>query len=244
MDLGKRLFRFQKYDLIKGVVVFWLVMLLVNIASILASLKISQDTILGPMIRNQGSISFAASNFFAVFIFFIIYGLEMYYAKFNLAMAFGSTRKDFYVNTIFNNLIVVIIFALMQAILLKAEFYIMSNIGLKPIIDYAWFNIIEDSIVRVTTVNALLFLLLASISNFFGVMQYRFSYKFWIGLGISLFFLQRTINLIGKITDAFINYQEALNYVGLTMPLIAVLMLIIVSFYIIGFLFIKGTNIK
>ena len=47
-------------------------MLLVDIAPMVISLSRGSDFIQGPMIINQGSISFVASNFFPIFIFFVI----------------------------------------------------------------------------------------------------------------------------------------------------------------------------
>ena len=244
MDLNKRMFRFLKYDLIQGLGVFWLVMLLVNILSVVMSFTIVSNSTIGPMISDQGSISFVGGNFFAAFIFFIIYGLEMYYEKFTLAIGFGGTRKNFYLNVLIDNLIVVLSFATVQTILLKLEYYIISKSIYKPIVEYGWFNILEDNILSIILILSFVFLVLVSITNLIGVLQYRFSYKFWISLGVFALFLQMTTNFIGRNIENFIDYLTNLDYATPTLNIVAGGSLIILLAYSIGFLFIRKANVK
>ena len=244
MDLNKRMFRFQKYDLVQGVGVFWLVMLLVNVLSVVMSFTIVSNSAIGPMIIDQGSISFVGGNFFAAFIFFIIYGLEMYYEKFSLAIGFGGTRKNFYLNVLVDNIIVVLIFAAIQTILLKLEYYIISKSIYEPIVEYGWFNILESNILSIILILSFVFLVLVSITNLIGVLQYRFSYKFWISLGIFILLAQMTTNFVGRNIEIFIDYLTNLDYAAPTLNVIAGGSLIILLAYSIGFLLIKKANIK
>lgn len=244
MDLNKRMFRFQKYDLIQSLGIFWLVMLLVNVLSLGMSFTIVSNMNIGPMISDQGSISFVGGNFFAAFIFFIIYGLEMYYEKFTLAVGFGGTRKNFYLNVLIDNFIVVLIFAAIQTILLKLEYYVISKSIYEPLVEYGWFNILEDNIFLIILILSFVFLVLVSITNLIGVLQYRFSYKFWISLGVFVLFLQMTTNFIGRNIETFIDFLNNLDHTTPTLNLVSPGILIILVTYTIGFLFIRKANIK
>lgn len=244
MEINKRMFRFLSYDLIRGVGIFWTIMLLVDIAPMVISLSKGSDFIQGPMIINQGSISFVASNFFPIFIFFVIYSLEMYYEKFSLAVGFGGTRKRFYQNLIINNIIVVLIFATIQTILLKLENLILSNSTIKPIVDFGWFNIKSDSILQIILTLSFVFLTLVSITNLIGVLQYRYSYKFWISLGIFILIIIRTSNLIGRFISRIIYHMTNIDYIIPNPNIVLVGVLIIIVTYTLGFIFIRKANIK
>ncbi len=244
MGSNKRMFRFLKYDLVKSIGAFWLVILTVNVLSGVMAFSMNTNSTIGPMIADQGHISFVGANFFAAFVFFIVYGLEMYYENFSLAIGFGGTRKNFYLNVIINNIIVVLIFATLQAIFLKLEYYIISKSAFNPIVEYGWFNILEDNILSIILILSFVFLMLASITNLLGVLQYRFSYKFWISLGVFVLLIQTFTNFIGRCIEIFINYVTNLDYTAPSLNLVAVGILIILAAYSIGFLLIRKANIK
>ncbi|MDR7870898.1 MAG: hypothetical protein RIN55_08575 [Tissierellaceae bacterium] len=250
MDANKRMFKFMSHDLIKGAGMFWLVMIIVNIASYLIPYLISSNTVIGPMIRAGQSMTYAGSNFFAVFIFFIVYSIEMYYENFTLAIGFGGTRKNFFINLLINTLIIVLLFATIQIILLKIDYHVVSFMGYEPIVEYGFFNISEDNILSNILSLSFIFLVQVSITNFIGVMQYRFSYKFWIGLGIFVLLSQRITNFIGRFFGGIVDYDHFIgilsegNFISSNQSFFAIGLIIMLVAYSIGYAFIRRANVK
>lgn len=249
MDTNKRMFRFVNYDLIKGSAIFWLVMLIVNMSSMLIPYIIGANTIVGPMIKDGFTMSFTGSNFVAVFIFFIVYGLEMYYENFSLAVGFGGTRRNFYINAILSNIIIAILFSSIQIILLKIDNYIVSLLGYKPIVDFGLFNL-RDSIFSSVIILAFMFLVLVSITNLLGVMQYRFGYKFWVVLGIFILTNQLITNFIGRFFGSIVDIDQFIDFIKDEIPvfsnygIFSIGFSIIIAAYSIGFIFVRRANIK
>lgn len=244
MGTNKRMFQFLKYDLIHDIGVFWFVLLIVNVLSSVITFSVSTNNSIGPMIIDQGSISFVGSNFFAAFVFFIVYGLEMYYEKFSLAIGFGGTRKRFYLNVLIDNLLMVLMFSVIQVILLRLEYHIISMSSYNPLVEFGLFNISEDSILSIIFSLSLVFLILASITNLIGVLQYRFGYKFWVGLGIFVLASQMITNFIGRNFEIFFDFITGGIVVNSIQGFITVGFLIILLAYAIGFLFIRKADIK
>lgn len=244
MDTNKRMFRFLNYGLVKGVGIFWIIMLIINTISIGISFSTAPNFTQGPMIIDQGTISFVASNFFAIFIFFIVYNIEMYFESFSLAISFGGTRKRFYINLLISNIMMALIFATIQIILLKIEYFIMLNSVFEPIVEFGWFNIREDGIFSSIFSISFVLLALLSITNLIGALQYRFGYKFWVGLVIFVIFDQWTFNLIGRFIRRFMFYITDLDYVIPNQNIIMAGFLIILLGYGIGFLLTSKVNIK
>lgn len=240
MEANKRMYRFLSYDLIKGSGTFWIVMILVNlITGVLASYS-NLNPIIGPMIRDEVHISFAGSNIFAVFIFLIVYCIEMYYESFSLAIGFGATRKNFYINAIINNFIIALIFGIIQIVLMKIDIYIVSRLGLQPFVDYGLFNLEKDSLAVSILLLSFVFFIFISVMNLIGILQYRFSYKFWIGFGIFVFVSQILTNGIGRLIKGITNLQVIFS-IG---SFLSIGILIILLAYSIGFFLIRKVNIK
>lgn len=234
------MYRFLSYDLIKGSGTFWIVMILVNlITGVLASYS-NLNPIIGPMIRDEVHISFAGSNIFAVFIFLIVYCIEMYYESFSLAIGFGATRKNFYINAIINNFIIALIFGIIQIVLMKIDIYIVSRLGLQPFVDYGLFNLEKDSLAVSILLLSFVFFIFISVMNLIGILQYRFSYKFWIGFGIFVFVSQILTNGIGRLIKGITNLQVIFS-IG---SFLSIGILIILLAYSIGFFLIRKVNIK
>ena len=238
------MFRFLSHDLIKAIGAFWGVMLIVNTLSSIFTLSLNSNVMIGPMIRDGQLISFAGSNIFAAFIFFIAYGIEMYYENFSLAVGYGGTRKNFYRNVIVINLMVVLLFGVIQTILLKIDNYIVSMMGYEPLVEFGLFNIREDRMLYSIFLLSFIFLITASIMNLVGVLQYRFGYKFWIGLGIFALASQMITNFIGRYFEVFFDFITGSIVVNSIKGFITVGFLIILSAYAIGFLFIRKADIK
>ena len=91
---------------------------------------------------------------------------------FPLALNFGATRKDYYKSTIISNLLVVLIFAIIQSIIQIVDKHLITSIGLHSLI-FGMFNTATDNIFLYHTCFSMIFLALSSITNLLGVFQYR-----------------------------------------------------------------------
>lgn len=184
MDSTKRTFKFQNRDLKKSIGIFWTVILIVNLLSGILFISYNNNIIYGTSIKGSGSTSFIGANMMSIFIFIIIYGILMYYEKFALALSFGVTRKDFYKSMIVNNILVALIFGIMQGGLHFIEKYVLEAFGYKTMVEFGIFNTSTDNILFIVLSLSALFLTFLSVTNLLGVFQYRFGYKFWIGFGV------------------------------------------------------------
>lgn len=250
MEANKRMYRFLNYDLIKGMGIFWLVMIIVNIFTGILALYFNSTVILGPVIRDEFHISFAGSNIFAVFIFFIIYCIEMYYENFTLAIGFGGTRKVFYKNIIINNITTALIFGIIQILLIKIDIFIVPRLGLQPFVEYGLFNLDKDSTIVSILLLSFVFLVFISLMNLIGILQYRFSYKFWIGFGLFIFVSQALTDFIGRLFGGIVDFDNFMEIVKkiIVFPagggLLVVGTLLIFLSYLIGYILIRRATIK
>ena len=90
---------------------------------------------------------------------------------------------------------------------------------------------------------ASIFLFLASIMNIVGILQYKYTYKFWIGFGIVAlitlsFFIPSITKLFLTIKDLFIYLLPVLGVY--TIPLASILMSAVL--YTIGYTLFKKVN--
>jgi hypothetical protein len=187
MDSIKRIFKFQNRDLKKSIGAFWLIILMVNVLSSILSISYNGNIIYGLNAKGGEAISFIGANMMSIFIYIIIYGIIMYYEDFALALSFGVTRKDFYKSAIVNNILVALISGTIQGGLHLIEKNFFEIPGHKLMTEFGIFNTATDNILFVVLSLSVLFLTLLSISNLLGVLQYRFGYKLWIGVGIVAF---------------------------------------------------------
>ena len=184
MDSTKRIFKFQNRDLKKSIGAFWLIILIINLLSSILSISYNGNIVYGLNAKGGESISFIGANMMSIFIYIIIYGIIMYYEDFALALSFGATRKDFYKSAIVNNMLVAIIFGIIQGGLHLIEGYFFKTSGYKLMTEFGIFNTATDNILFIIFSLSVLFLALLSLSNLLGVLQYRFGYKLWIGVGV------------------------------------------------------------
>lgn len=238
MGLNKRLFIYLTKEQLKSVGVFWLIMTLVNTFAIIVTFYMTKDWVFGPIIKSGQYLSFAGSNIFAVLIFFIIYGFVMYYESFSLAAGFGATRKNFYIQAIVSNFTVSLISGIIQIILLKLDNIATAKIGYKPMVDFGLLNMNDNTIVNILLIS-FIFLVFVSLGNLLGVLQYRFSYKFWIGFGIFVFVMQLFTNLLGMLFNGLGVLANAILNGGVFVGLI-----VIILAYSIGFILIRNVNVK
>lgn len=244
MDSTKRVLKFQTYGMKKSVGVFWSVLLTINIFTYILIGYFNSNIRIGIFDSRTNTFSIVAGNIMPIFIFLIVYGIVMYHEDFALALNFGVTRKDFYKSVIFNNLLVILIFSVIQSTLQVIDKNIMGLLGYKPMVEFSIFNISTDNIWFIMLTLALLFLTIASITNLLGILQYRFGYKLWIGLGVVFTVGQImgnfTIKTIIALSEILLWLQGKLHY-----PTVLIIgFAIIIICYILGYFLIKKANIK
>ncbi len=87
--------------------VFWLIMLGLNILAYIANYYIGKNSrIFYFAIGNNGTISIAGVNINIAVYALIGYGIAVYYEHFPMTIGFSGTRKDFYRSVIVNNSII------------------------------------------------------------------------------------------------------------------------------------------
>lgn len=244
MDATKRAFKFQKYGFKKSVLVFWSVLLTLNILTYIVMIYFNPHIRIGLFSGEEDVFSIVGGNIMPIFIFFIVYGIIMYHEDFSLALSFGVTRIDFYKSVIVNNILVVLIFASIQAVLQTIDKYIIGYLGYKPMVEFGLFNTATNNILFIVLTLSLLFLTFISITNLIGVLQYRFGYKFWIGFGIVAITLQITSNVLTSLVVGLSNIYGWLSSRLHSSTTMILAFLVIIVCYILGYVFIRKANIK
>lgn len=246
MDSIKRAIRFQNSDLKKSIGYFWLVIIIVNILTTSIAIYSNFKTRIGIFDGIGDAYSITGSNIMPILIFFLIYGIVMYHEDFTLALGFGVSRKNFYISAMINNLIVALSFALIQATIQKIEGFSVRFLGYDLIVEYGLFNIARDNLLYLVFIFTLLYLAIISITNLLGVLQYRWGYKFWIGVGISILLwtsLDRNAvatKAIGRFLNSYL--WSAAEHRTLNI-LIFSLFTALIS-YALGYAFIKEADLK
>lgn len=235
MNSLKRSIRFLSIDMKQSLAWFWGVMLLIDIASYVL-MSIYDNRYFG--ISNSQTISVAGANMMPIFIFFIIYVYTTYYEDFPLALGFSITRKDFFKAFILDNIIVGLLFSIIQTILMKADIGMIIRLGLEPMVDFGFFNIASDSSIFIVISLFTLLLALTSIMNLIASLNYRFGYKFWITIGI---IFSITSIFLGV---AYFGFIEMIFAWRIDMTKLLVLGLTIIAMYFLSYLVVINTNIK
>lgn len=253
MDSIKRIFKFQNRDLKRSMGAFWGIILIINLLSSILSISYNGNIIYGLNATGGESISFIGANMMSIFIYIIIYGILMYYEDFALALSFGVTRKDFYKSAIVNNMLVAIISGIIQGGLHLIEKSLFKVSGYKLMTEFGIFNTATDNILFIILSLSVSFLALLSISNLLGVLQYRFGYKLWIGLGVVLLVVMNSVGL-GFLTNSTemitkIHQWGYLMFTGLysifdVWSIFIIEIFISIICYFIGYFFILKANIK
>lgn len=242
MTALKRAIKFQRIDFLKGVGVFWAVMLLLNIVSYLVNKNFGEGTIFyGIHNFSSGSMStmsIAGANMWPAFIFFIVYCYEMYYEYFPIAVSFSTTRRDFYKSVAIDNIIVSIVFALIQGILMKLDIIAIKALGFIPLTDFGIFNTQKDSLIFIILSLFAVFLFVVSIINLLALLNYKIGWKLWIivGLLVSLFVGVGITFVFGVLTWIMTIRIDLRQLIILIIP--------IILSYLAGFMVVKNTNIK
>lgn len=240
MSTNSRLFRYLSSNSLRELGTFWLIIIIVNVflTSIFALSSIEIDLILGNVIINEEVMSVAGSNTFAVFVFFIIYGIVMLHQNFPLTAGFGVTRKNFYINVIVNNIMIALMSGVIQIILIKMDNIVISNLGHEPMVEFGLFNM-NDSIILNILLVSFVFLVFTSLTNLLGVLQYRFGVKFWIGLGVFVFVMTLFGSSIGILFRGLFEIASVIANGGILIGIVVILLA-----YIIGFMLIRRVIVK
>ena len=247
MDSTKRIFRFQKRDLIKSVGIFWLVIFQINIISYILTSKLGSNVRIGLSVSDNNLLSMAGSNMVTIFIFFMVYGIVMYHESFALALSFGITRKDFYKSVIVNNFMVAMIFAIIQGLLQLMDKNIVESLGFNPMMEFGIFNTSKDIIFIIILALFALFLIFGSISNLFGVLQYKFGYRLWIGLGIVGLLglvVENNFHLTTSLFKVFTGIYHWLESIFNNLAILPLGLFVMAVTYSLGFLIIRKIDIK
>ena len=240
MDNIKRVIKYQIDDIKIVLSIFLGIILALNIISFLLYLKF--NNLYFGIKANQG-VSIAAGNFVSIFILFIVYNYVMYYESFPIAISFSITRKNFYKSIILNNISIALIIALFQGISFKIEPYIIRNIGMVPIQNFAMFNTETDSLFYIVLMMFLIFLVFVSLWNPVAVLNYKFGYKLWIVL-VSIFiigFLILGFNIFYLLSEIF--SASWLNYKTNLFSIMSLVLSSVIC-YVISYFVILKTNVK
>jgi hypothetical protein len=210
-------------------------MLLVNI---LSYLFFYNDLATGAMINDINDISIAAANLLTIGIYLLINWIVMYRENLSLALSFGITRKDYYKSIIINNIKIGLVFSIIQSVLQILDGYMMEYLGYNPLVEFEIFNTVTDNMFFIILALFICFSAIISIVNLIGILQFKFGYKLWIGIGV-IFVLSQIIvnNFMQNVFTifSFINFGRGLLFL--------ILIIISILAYIIGYSLIKKISI-
>lgn len=244
----KRQLKFQVMDSKNAFIIFWCIVLAVNIlfyylngiAEINTSIGTSDSiwTAANGGFITTTYINVAASNIFAIWVFIIVYNMVMYYETFPTAIGFSSTRKNFYLGAVAVNGILCFAMAVIEGVLLKLDKYFIRAVGRQPLDELLMFNLQKDSIIYVILVLFVLFISCSAVFNLLGTILYKFGYKSWfVFLAIAFihgnFVPKNYFEIIGKFFafNNFISFSARFIFISLVM-------------YAIGWLLVKRQNIR
>lgn len=243
MDSTKRMIKFQNYGDRKSLEVFWLIMIAINIFSYILNYYIGTNSkAFYFSIGNSSTMSVAGLNVSVAFIYLLVVGICMYYKYFPIAIGFSVTRKSFYKSVIVSNITTCLTMAIISGLLLKVDRFIITAIGREALVDFTFFNIIDDNIIYIIFSLFIQFLITISISNFFGVLLYRLgAVKFWGGVLLLFIVIQSNHFKIVK------NILDSLGKIFTTRitPINLIYLLIIgLILYSLGYFIIMRTDVK
>lgn len=192
MESTKRAIKFQLNESKISILVFWLVILIVDIFALLMS-RITDISIglndISIGINNDGYgqglsiLSLMAINFIPIIIYYITYSFELYYKNFPISLSFSVTRKDFFKSMMINNILVAFIASIMQSLLMKIDPILVRFIGKEPYYEFGVFNTQTDNILYIMITIFTISILFIAIWNLIAALNYKFGPKFWIALG-------------------------------------------------------------
>jgi len=243
MNPTKRIIKYQNKEVKKFLTGFWLTMLVVNIFGYMANYYIGKNSKMFYFsLGDDGTMSIAGINIMAAFYALIGYGIAMYYEHFPIAVGFSGTRKSFYKSVIINNCINSLSIAAISALLLKIDRFIINAIGKEPLVDFRFFNTVNDNILFIIFSLFIGFFTLLSLVNIIGVLLYKLgAAKFWIGTLVLFIFVSANDFIILK------TIENSIRQIFMTrITPISLIYIIIINFIFnaLGYFILRKTNIK
>ncbi|WP_032123163.1 hypothetical protein [Clostridium amazonitimonense] len=244
MEGFKRQLKFQYLDAKKAFVVFWAIVLLSDVLFHVLNYTTNINSKFGiywsePNI-NQDSVNVAGGNAMSILIFILVSCVVMYYKSFPAAIGFSSTRKDFYKGVIGYNVMISLAMSVIEAVLLKADRFIVRAMGGEALTDLMYFNCETDSIFYIIIIVFLLTLLFTSMFNLVGIFVYKIGYKFWIGFGI-LFMMVGNIKILSTAILSFATFIASYNdFITFFIKVIITIVLL----HVIAWGFVRKLSIK
>lgn len=226
MENIKKQVKFQFLDTKKPFLIFWGIVILINILSYITNFYFDSVNI-GIHINNQYAV--VSSNYVSIGIFLMVVGIIMYTETFNAAMEFGSTRKDYYSGSIIFYASISLAMVIVQTVLLKIEEILVGIAGVS-IYQGDGFNSIKLFFT---------FLLICSAANLFGVIFYKWGYWIWAFI---------TVGTLAFITVGFL--REGIVYLFITIfasstPLFSLYLTILSAiFFLAGWLLVRKVDVK
>lgn len=220
MEALKRQIRFMIKDSKRSFIIFWVVVILVNIAGYILNANFNgrYGTIsfgmakVGVSVNEGGLINVAGSNIIAIGIYMIVSNMLMYYENFPTAIGFSSTRKDFYKALIIHNSLLCAAMTAIEVVLLKIDNIIIEAIGKQPLEDFIYFNTKENNIFYIFIIVFLMFMAFCAVFNLLGALLYRYGYKLWIVLGVLVMIVGNIDNLSRIIKAIFLYVYDYNNF--------------------------------
>lgn len=249
MEGLKRQLSYQIYDSKNAFIIFWAVIILVNILSgflnvysaVLFNAPSSEEFsfTIGAMEGSQ--LSIAAGNLGAIAIFIIVYNMIKYYESSPTAIGFSSTRKDFYIGAVILSILLCLGMSIVEGILFKLEIPILKAMDREPLYEQMFLNTQKDSLIFIIIMLFIILILFSSLFNLLGILSYRYGYKLWIGIVVFVIIVSYNIRTFSRVFGEPLKFIFAYNH-----PLLFSIKMLLLSFliYAIGWLFTKKVNIK
>lgn len=180
----ERALKYKFKDTGKAILKFWIVILIVDIASIFLNIKYGNTNTfyLGftNRVDNESLYSLFGVNILPILIYFIVTSYNNYYEDFARMINFSITRETIFKVNLISNIGAAFIFALVQSILMKLDPLAMGFIDKKTLYDFVLFNTQTDNLLFMTGVFFITFLTFISLWQFIASLNYKYGAKIWI----------------------------------------------------------------
>ena len=244
MDGFKRSIKFQLMESKSFILGFWTTVIILNIFFLILNTMNSIDFNIGLTLGfedNIKGVSIAGINLMIILISLLVYNFERNYSSFPLAICLSMSRTQYFLSFLLDNAFVALVFASIQAILLKIDPYFIKIIGKPPLYEYFFFNTKTDNLFYIIFTLFIIFLTFISFWNLIASLNYKFGYKMWLVLiGSNLLLSIFNIDIIYK----FMEYLGSVYNIPLTSSNILSLIATSALLYVLNYLIIMQTNIK
>ena len=184
MNSMERALKYKFENTGKSILKFWIVILIVDIASIFLNLIYGNQNIfyLGFMneIGGETGYSLFGVNLLPILIYFIVSSFTNYYEDFSRMLSFSITRDTIIKVNLASNILVAFIFAVIQSILMKIDPFAIRLIDKKPLYEFFLFNTQSDNFIFIISILFVTFLTFTSLWQLIASLNYRYGPKIWI----------------------------------------------------------------